>query len=590
MKDQQTDAAATAARPAINYRGWKAMPYVIGNETFEKLGTLGASSNMLVYLTTVFHLKSVTAAVVVTVFNGTTNLTPLLGAFISDTYSGRFATLGVASVSSLVGMVILALTAAISKFHPPQCSDDAGASCEGPTPAQLAVLFASFAFLVVGAGGIRPCNLAFGADQFDPSTEAGKRGINSFFNWYYFTFTIAMMISSTFIIYVQSSVSWALGLAIPAALMLFSCAFFFVGTPIYVRVRPEGSPITSIAQVLVAAVRKRRVKLPKDSSCIKESLFDPPHLSTLVSKLPHTDQFRFLDKAAIKTSKDEIESNGLPANGWRLCSMQQVEQVKCLARIIPVWSTIVIFEIAIVLQSTYVVFQALQSDRHVGNSSFQIPAATFSVFPMAAITIWLPIYDRLVIPWLQKMTGKEGGITVLQRMGIGLTITVATMLVSGFMEGRRRSYALHRPTVGTASGGGAIASLSSFWFTPQLVLIGLAEAFTLIGQIEFCYKQFPENMRSIAGGMVFLGLSCANYLSSLLIAIVHRATGDHRKNNWLTGDLNHGRLDLFYFSIATVGVFNLAFFIVCAKWYRYKSSEKDQHEMALKIIEIKNTV
>lgn len=56
----------------------------------------------MVYLTTVFHLKSVAAATLLNVFNGTTNLTPLLGAFLSDTYLGRYVTLGFASVSSLL--------------------------------------------------------------------------------------------------------------------------------------------------------------------------------------------------------------------------------------------------------------------------------------------------------------------------------------------------------------------------------------------------------------------------------------------------------------------------------------------------------
>ncbi|KAG2278314.1 hypothetical protein Bca52824_060869 [Brassica carinata] len=44
-------------------------------------------------------------------------------------------------------------------------------------------------FLVVRAGGIRPCNLAFGADQYNPKSVTGKKGIDSFFNWYFFTFT-----------------------------------------------------------------------------------------------------------------------------------------------------------------------------------------------------------------------------------------------------------------------------------------------------------------------------------------------------------------------------------------------------------------
>uniref|UniRef100_A0A8R7QB67 Uncharacterized protein n=1 Tax=Triticum urartu TaxID=4572 RepID=A0A8R7QB67_TRIUA len=79
--------------PDHNHRGWKAMPYVIGNETFEKLGTIGTLSNLLVYLTTVYHMPSVKAATLLNVFSGTSNLATVFGAYISDTYLGRYTTI-----------------------------------------------------------------------------------------------------------------------------------------------------------------------------------------------------------------------------------------------------------------------------------------------------------------------------------------------------------------------------------------------------------------------------------------------------------------------------------------------------------------
>ena len=186
-------------------------------------------------------------------------------------------------------MLVLCLTAAIAKLHPPHCETKGIRNCPGPTPWQMAFLLSSLGLLVVGAGGIRPCNLAFGADQFNPNTESGKRGISSFFNWYYFTYTFAMMVSLTFIVYVQSNVSWSWGLAIPTFLMLLSCVLFFVGTRIYVILKPEGSPLASIVQVIVAAVKKRQLKLPEQPW---HSLFKHIPTSTINSKLPYTDQFR----------------------------------------------------------------------------------------------------------------------------------------------------------------------------------------------------------------------------------------------------------------------------------------------------------
>lgn len=185
-------------------------------------------------------------------------------------------------------MLVLMLTAAIPSLHPPKC--EAGKNiCNGPTGWQLGFLLSSFGFLVIGAGGIRPCNLAFGADQFNPNTESGKKGISSFFNWYYLTYTFAVMVSVTGIVYVQSEVNWGIGLGIPAFLMFLSCVFFFIGTKLYVIVKPQGSPLTSVTRVLVAAFKKRTLHFPQN---YESQLFNFVPPKSINSKLHHTDQFR----------------------------------------------------------------------------------------------------------------------------------------------------------------------------------------------------------------------------------------------------------------------------------------------------------
>ncbi|KAF6143318.1 hypothetical protein GIB67_039101, partial [Kingdonia uniflora] len=317
-----------------------------------------------------------------------------------------------------------------------------------------------------------------------------------------------MMVSVTLIVYVQSNINWAIGFTIPAILMFLSVVLFFVGTRIYVRVKPEGSPLTGVVQVLVAAAKKRRMEHPNSP---KLSLFNNDLPKSINSKLPHTDQFRFLDKAAIITLEDDINPDGSAVDPWRLCRMQQGEEVKCLMRVIPIWVSGIIFYTTVVQQSNYAVFQ-----------------------------------DRLIVPILRKVTGIDGGITLLQRMGIGIFISIIATLVSALIEERRRKITFTEPTLGFTKGGGAISAMSGFWLIPQLLLTGLAEAFDSVGQIEFYYKQFPENMRSIAGSFFFLTMAMANYLSGFMISVAHKTTG------WLPEDLNKGRLDYYYFFVAAL--------------------------------------
>ncbi|XP_073119370.1 protein NRT1/ PTR FAMILY 2.11-like [Henckelia pumila] len=561
MEEKKTT-ANDEDEPEINYRGIKAMPFIIGNETFEKLGALGMLFNLQVYLTTVFNMSRISATTLLNVFNGTTNFCTLIGAYASDTYFGRYKTLGFGSVASFLGLLVITLTAAVKNLHPPHCGPQ-DVRCVGPSPWQMAFLLSGFGLMILGAGSIRPCNLAFGADQFNPKTEAGKRGIDSFFNWYFFTLSFAQMVSVTLVVYVQSDVSWGIGLGIPTAFMLISCFVFFVGTGIYVIVKPEGSPFTSVAQVLVVAAKKRRLKPPQQQGI---GLFNYTPPKSLNSKLPHTEQFRFLDKAAVKTAEDELNSNGSPSNPWQLCSMQQIEEVKCILRVLPIWAASILYQVG--EKQQYIVFQAMQSDRSLAGSAFRIPPATYSVFTMLTLTIWLPIYDRIIVPYLRKITKKEGGITVLQRIGFGIFLTIIESLVSAFVEQKRRGMALSHPL--EHSPRGDVSPMSALWLVPQLCVAGLAEGFSAIGQVEFYYKQFPENMRSIAGSFFFCGMAAAGYLNGFLITGLHRMTEGSPSGNWLPEDLNKGRLDYFYYLVAGLCALNFCYFVVCAHWYRYK--------------------
>lgn len=73
-----------------------------GNETFERLATFGLLANFMVYLTREYHMDQVSASNVIFIWSGVTNFAPLVGAFISDAYVGRFPTIAFASLASLL--------------------------------------------------------------------------------------------------------------------------------------------------------------------------------------------------------------------------------------------------------------------------------------------------------------------------------------------------------------------------------------------------------------------------------------------------------------------------------------------------------
>jgi dipeptide/tripeptide permease len=191
-------------------------------------------------------------------------------------------------------MVTVTLTSWMPQLHPPRCTQQELnlGHCIGPTKAQLGILLMGLGFVSIGAGGIRPCSIPFGVDQFDPTTDEGKKGINSFFNWYYTTFTVIMLLTQTIVVYIQDSISWTIGFGIPTLCMFFSIIFFVIGTKIYVHVKAEGSPCSGILQVFSAACRKRQIKLPVDSEVVGAIFYDPPLNEIVLTKLPLTNHYR----------------------------------------------------------------------------------------------------------------------------------------------------------------------------------------------------------------------------------------------------------------------------------------------------------
>ncbi|CAN7129420.1 unnamed protein product [Brassica rapa subsp. narinosa] len=560
-QESPSDSFSDAEKVEKKRGGWRAVTFILGNETLERLGTIGLLSNFMVYLTRVFHLEQVNAANVINIWFGFTNLTPLVGAFISDAYVGRFKTIAFASFATLLGLVTLTLTASLPQLHPATCISKDPVSCSGPNKLQFGTLFLGLVFLSIGTGGIRPCSIPFGADQFDQRTEEGVKGVASFFNWYYLTFTVVLLITQTVVVYIQDQVSWIIGFSIPTGLMACALVIFFAGMRLYIYVKPEGSIFSSIAQVIVAARNKRKMKLSaEDDGTV--TYYDPPVKDSVLHKLHRSNQFRFLDKAAV-IKEGDLTPEGGPANKWRLCSIQEVEEVKCLIRIVPVWSAGIISLMAMSQQGTFTVYQALKMDRHMG-PKFEVPAGSLSVISLLTIGVFLPLYDRVLVPFLRRITGHKSGITLLQRIGTGIVFAILSMIVAGLVERVRRTRSIK------ASDPTGMTPMSVVWLSPQLILMGLCEAFNIIGQIEFFNSQFPDHMRSIANALFSLSFAGSSYLSSFLVTVVHKFSGGHDRPDWLNKDLNAGKLDYFYYLIAVLGVVNLVYFWYCARGYRYK--------------------
>ncbi|XP_051148515.1 protein NRT1/ PTR FAMILY 8.3-like [Andrographis paniculata] len=541
-----------------NTGNWRACPFILGTECCERLAYYGISTNLVSYLTKKLHEGNASAARNVTTWQGTCYLTPLIGAVLADAYWGRYWTIAAFSMIYFIGMCTLTMSATMPYLKPPECIYPV---CPSAAPSQYAVFFFGLYLIALGTGGIKPCVSSFGADQFDDtdSVERVKKG--SFFNWFYFSINIGAFVSSSIIVWVQDNAGWGLGFGIPALFMGISIASFFVGTPLYRFQKPGGSPVTRICQVVVATCRKWSLPVPDDSSVLYETT-DKSSAIEGSRKLLHTDELQFLDKAAI--IGEEETKTGDYSDSWKLCTVTQVEELKILIRMFPIWATGIVFSAVYAQMSTMFVEQGMVMDTSIG--SFQIPAASLSTFDVISVIFWVPVYDKVLVPIARKFTGKERGFSELQRMGVGLFLSVLCMSAAAVVEIQR--LALVRDL--GMSNKLVAAPMSIFWQAPQYFLLGAAEVFTFIGQLEFFYDQSPDAMRSLCSALALLTTSLGNYLSSFVLTVVMSITTRGGQTGWIPDNLNEGRLDCFFWLLAALSLGNMIIYMFCAEAYRSK--------------------
>ncbi|KAG5550431.1 hypothetical protein RHGRI_015403 [Rhododendron griersonianum] len=527
-----------------------------GNECCERLAYYGINTNLVNYLKFQLNQTSVAAVSNVTNWSGTCYVTPLLGAFLADAYLGRYWTIATFSIIYVFGMTLLTLSASLHGLKP-EC--DSQNVCH-PTGFQAGIFYMGLYLIALGTGGIKPCVSPFGADQFDDSDETEKKSKSSFFNWFYLSINIGALVASTVLVWIQTNVGWGWGFGIPAVAMAAAVVSFFSGTRLYRNQRPGGSPLTRICQVVVASFRKARVRVPDDKSFLYE-VVEGECVVKGSRKLDHTEQLSFFDKAAVETQSDRIKGS---IDAWRLCTVTQVEELKSIIRLLPILATGIIFTTVYSQMGTLFVLQGNTMDLHM-TSSFQIPPASLSLFDTVSVIFWVPVYDRVIVPFARKLTGHRNGFTQLQRIAVGLVISVFAMLAAGTLELVRLRMVREHDFYELEH-----VPISVFWQVPQYFVIGCAEVFTFIGQLEFFYEQAPDAMRSLCSALSLATVALGNYLSSLLVNVVTDLSTRHGKAGWIPDNLNYGHLDYFFWLLALLSVLNLGVYLLVAKWYTYK--------------------
>ncbi|KAJ0960192.1 hypothetical protein J5N97_002025 [Dioscorea zingiberensis] len=202
----------------------------------------------------------------------------------------------------------------------------------------------------------QPNIATFGADQFDEEDRREGHSKVAFFSYFYLAMNLGSLFSNTILGYFEDEGIWAIGFWASTASAFAALVLFLIGTPRYRHFKPNGNPLARFCQVLVAAVKKAR----------------------------------FLDRAAYISSRDlDNQKQGLH-NPWRLCPITQVEEVKCILRLLPIWLCTILYSVVFTQMATLFVEQGAAMKTTVSN--FRIPPASMSSFDILSVAVFIFFY------------------------------------------------------------------------------------------------------------------------------------------------------------------------------------------------------
>ncbi|XP_024191692.1 protein NRT1/ PTR FAMILY 4.5 [Rosa chinensis] len=536
--------------------GFKANYFIFAMMFLDNIGFVANMASLVLYFMLVIHFDISGSATTTTNYLGSAFLLTLVGGFISDAYMNRLNTTLLFGVAELLGYLLLIIQSHYTKLQPLPCGES---TCVHGTKALL--FYASISLVALGGGGIRGAIPALGADQFNYKKPEERKHIASFFNWLLLSITVGAVVGVTFVVYVSTTVGWDIAFMISLSCAGAGLVIVALGKPYY-RVRVAGeSPLLRVLQVLVASVKNWRVQVPQSPDELHES-------TKKRERITHTDQFRLLDKAAILP-------NGVDAaiaSKWKVCTVTQVEEVKILTRMMPILLSTTLMNTCLAQLQTLSVQQGTLMDTRIG--SFNVPAATIPVIPLLFMSVLIPTYEFTFVPLLRKFTGHPNGITHLQRVGVGLVLSAISMTIAGFVEVKRKHEFIQNNH-----------KISLFWLSFHYAIFGIADMFTLVGLMEFFYREAPAGMRSLSTSFSWLSLSIGYYLSSAFVELINSITGKYTdsKLGWLEGlDMNKNHIELFYWFLAILSVLNFANYLFWANWYTYKNDVTVDEEMLIK--------
>ncbi|KAJ7192568.1 peptide transporter PTR2A [Mycena pura] len=416
-------------------------------------------------------------------------VTPLLGAYIADTYWGRYKTVCVAVVIALIGHIIL-IVAAI-----PGVIEHQNGS----------VAAFSIALLVMGFGtGLFKANISpLVAEQykrtklFVQTTSSGERvivdpalTIARVYMYFYLFINLGALIGQIGMTYSERYVGFYLAYTLPTVVFLLCPIVLYVGRNRYTHSPPTGSILATSMRLIRFAARGRWSLNPV--TCARRlrapGFWDDAKPSAVVKRDGEKPKWMTFDDQWV----DEVR------RGFAACA------VFCWFPIY--WLTYNQLNNNLTSQAATMDFGSVPND-------------VLSNLDPFALIIFIPICDLLIYPALRRYGIR---FTQLKRITAGFVTGSAAMIWAAVVQHYiyKTNPCGDRAATCVDANGVQIMSPLNVWIqTGSYVLIAFSEIFASITGLEYAFTKAPTNMRSLVMSVFLFMSAVASALGEAFVSL-----------------------------------------------------------------------
>ncbi|RDB16581.1 putative peptide transporter ptr2 [Hypsizygus marmoreus] len=400
-------------------------------------------------------------------------ITPLLGAYIADTYLGRFNTICIAVIVALIGHIILIV-----------------AAIPGVIEHTSAVGAFSVALIVMGLGtGLFKANISpLVAEQYKRTRlfvitrKSGERvivdpalTIGRVYMYFYLFINIGALVGQISMTYSEKYVGFWLAYTLPTLIFLLCPIVLFVGRNRYVRSPPTGSILPTCFRLWRFAARGRWSINPV----------------TMYRRMTADD---FWENA--KPSKQPAETKPK----WMDFDDNWVDEVNRGLKACGVFCWYPIYWLTYNQLNNNLTSQAATMSTH------GVPNDVLSNLDPIALIIFIPICDLLVYPALRRA---GVNFSALKKITAGFATGAAAMIWAAVVQHyvyKTNPCHYSAATCRDADKNALVSPLNVWIQTGSYILIAFSEIFASITGLEYAFTKAPINMRSLVMS-VFLFMS-----------------------------------------------------------------------------------